>query len=695
MLVAWSGASALTLIALITTIYFANSLSSKESIMNRNKTGVVLLDRNGEEFYRLYNARTDRHVPLNKISKHAKEAVIASEDKDFYEHAGFSPRGIAGAIWQNIKPSGSDGGGSTITQQLVASSLLDKRRSYLRKYQELVLSIEIERRYSKDEILEMYLNSVYFGEGAFGIEDAARTYFDKSAEDLTLPEASMLVGLLPAPSLYSPISGDESKAEVRQTYVLGRMTTDGYIDQDQANRADEAKLSYQQPDEDQDFKAPHFALMVKEELEKKYGEEEIARSGFRVTTSLDLKWQELAEKAVADQVEALSFSNVSNGAAVIIDPKTGQIRAVVGSKDWDDEKDGKFNIATATRQPGSSFKPIVYATGIENRNFSAATLWDDQPLDLGGYSPKNYDLTYRGKVTTRRALSISLNIPAVLALREAGIDATVKQAKDLGITTLDEDADYGLPLALGSAPANLTEMTNVYATFGNGGEKNDQTALTSIKDKNDKTIYEDSPENEEAISPQTAYIVSSMLSDATARSEVFGGSLNLFDGRPAAVKTGTTENYRDAWTIGYTPSLAVGVWIGNNDNSEMSTVAGSSGSGPIWRTIMSEILAGSSVEQFPIPDGLTSRSICRNNGALAQRSGGNTLTEYFLPGTLPTTRCNDQPVQQRPETPVRQEEDTDEPEEEEEELPIEPTEPEEEEETPPTQPTNPAVPVTP
>lgn len=650
-LAAWSGASVLVLIGLFTTIYFANTLASRDSIMNRNKTGVVLLDQSGQEFYRFYNARSDSFIPFDQISKNAREAAIASEDKDFYNHRGFSPAGIANAVWQNIRPGGLNSGGSTITQQLVASALLTKERSYLRKYQELILSIEIERRYSKDEILEMYLNSVYFGEGAFGIEDAAQTYFGVSAEELTLPQASLLIGLLPAPSAYSPISGDVEKAKARQNYVLRRMQEDGFIGRAARDVAYNEPLSYAAKAAEENFRAPHFALMVKEELEKQYGEERIARSGYVVQTSLNLDWQAKAEAAVASQVDRLAGSNVSNGAAVVVDPKTGQIRALVGSRDWNNPSFGKLNITIATRQPGSSFKPFVYATGIENRNFSAATILHDKATDFGGgYSPKNYDLRYRGDVTVRRSLANSLNIPAVEALQKAGIEDTIKTAENFGLTTLEEDNDYGLSMALGTAPAKLTEMTNAYAAFANAGNRNELTTISSITNKNKQNIYTYKQKSKEALSPQTSFIISSILSDNVARSEVFGGSLTLGGGRSAAVKTGTTEDYRDAWAIGYTPSLAVGVWIGNNDNAPMSRVAGSSGAAPIWRTISQQLLAGTTIEQFAQPGGLTVRSICRNNGALATSGGGNNvMTEYFIPGTLPTARCNEpRPV---PETP--------------------------------------------
>lgn len=656
-LIGWTGISALVVIGLFTTIYFANTLASKERIMNRNKTGVTLLDQNNQKFYSFYNAHSNTYVTLDKISDSAKQAIISSEDKDFYNHAGFSPKGILNAFWQNIRPNGLDNGGSTLTQQLIGTALFSEERSYIKKYQELILSIEIERRYSKDEILEMYLNSVYFGEGAFGIEDASQIYFDKPAAQLNTAEASLLIGLLPAPSAYSPITGDANKAKIRQNYVLRRMVEDGKITASDKTAALEAPLIYSNKKRDEESRAPHFALMVKDELEKKYGEEKIARSGYSVKTSLNLDWQTRAETTVRNQVDRLARSNVENGSAVILDPKTGQIRALVGSKDWNNEKFGKFNIATATRQPGSSFKPFVYATGIENKDFSAASIFQDKATDFGSYSPKNYDLRYRGDVTLRRALANSLNIPAIDAILKAGVGESIDTAKKLGLTTLDKVDRNDPSLALGTGPAKLTEMTNAYATFANSGEHNELTTIDSINDKNNRTIYKFKQKTEEAISEQTAYIMSSILSDNTARSELFGSSLNLSGNRPAAVKTGTTENYRDAWTIGYTPSLAVGVWIGNNDETPMSRVAGSSGAAPIWRTLMQDILKGTPNEQFITPRGITARSICRNNGALAKTGGENTMTEYFIPGTLPTATCNEEQPKPQQEPVIRPEED--------------------------------------
>lgn len=647
-LVGWSTASILVVIALFTTIFFANSLGSKEQIMNRNKTGVTLLDRKGRVIYRFNNARSDTRVPLSEISDVTKKALIASEDKNFYEHGGFSIPGIANAAWQNVAPNGLNNGGSTLTQQLVKNALLSKDRNFLRKYQELVLSVEIERRYTKDEILEMYLNSVYFGEGSFGIEDAAQTYFGVHAKDLDTAQATMLVGVLPAPSAYSPVSGSLEKAKVRQKYVLGRMVEEKFISEDEKMTASQQELAFATPKTKEDGKAPHFALMVKEALEDKYGEERIARSGYNVTTGLDLDWQAIAESTVATQVNRLARSNVSNGAAVVEDPKTGEIRALVGSADWDNEVNGKFNVATAGRQPGSSFKPLVYGTGIENRDFSAATIFKDEETDFGGgFVPKNYDLRYHGNVTARKALANSYNIPAVKALQQAGIKETIKTAEAFGINTISEKNNPGLAMALGTEIVPLTQMTNAYATFANQGQFNDQVLFTTITDKNNKTIFKSEPKNKEVMSDQSAYIISSILSDNTARSSTFGSSLTLSGGRLAAVKTGTTEDYRDALTIGYTPSLVVGVWIGNNDNSSMSRVAGSGGAGPIWRGVMNQILSGTPKEEFAVPSSITSRTICRSSGGLAKFAGGDTMTEYFKPGTLPTNSCNDR----APETP--------------------------------------------
>ncbi len=648
--IAWPTALILLFIAAVTTLMFAGALGSKEALMSRNRTGVTLTDRDGKVFYQFANARSDTYVPLSAIAPIAQKALISSEDKNFYSEPGFSVTGILNAFYQNIISSGQGGGGSTITQQLVKNALLSQDRNIFRKYQELVLSLEVERRYTKDEILEMYMNSAYFGEGAFGIQDAAQAYFGKDAKDLDAAQAAMLIGILPAPSAYSPISGDPTKAKVRQDYVLGRMQEDGVLTAERADGAKAQQLSYREAQEDKSPQAPHFALMVRDWLEQKYGEQQVAHSGFTVKTTLKLDYQAKAEDAVKKQVNNLRFNKVTNGSTVIMDPRSGEILALVGSVDWNNEQFGKLNMATAARQPGSSFKPIVYSTGIENRDMTGATIFSDTPQNFGGYQPKNYDLGYRGDVTLRRALSNSLNIPAVEAINKIGVQTVMNKAKDLGITTFNRPAsEYGLPLALGAGQAKLTEMTSAYTTFANQGDHPDMQLVMSIQDKNKKEVYKEKPTAKRAFSEGTAFIMSSILSDNAARAEEFGSSLTVSNSRPVAVKTGTTDDYRDAWTIGYTPSLAIGVWIGNSDNSAMSAVAGSSGAAPIWRSLMQQILTGTAVEKFNQPSTVVSHAVCRNNGALAATPGNNTYTEYFLSGTLPTATCNEPPKQQQPQ----------------------------------------------
>lgn len=645
--IAWPTALILVFTAIVTTLMFAGALGSKEALMSRNRTGVTMTDRDGKVFYQFANARSDAYVPLSAIAPIAQKALISSEDKNFYNEPGFSVTGILSAFYQNIISSGQGGGGSTITQQLVKNALLSQDRNVLRKYQELVLSLEVERRYSKDEILEMYMNSAYFGEGAFGIQDAAQAYFGKDAKDLDAAQASMLIGVLPAPSAYSPISGDINKAKIRQDYVLGRMQEDGVLTAEQADGAKNQQLAYKEARADDTPQAPHFALMVRDWLEQKYGEQQVAHSGFTVKTTLKLDYQAKAEEAVKKQVNNLRFNKVTNGSTVIMDPRSGEVLALVGSADWNNEQFGKLNMATAARQPGSSFKPIVYSTGIEDRDMTGATIFSDTPQTFGTYQPKNYDLGYRGDVTLRRALANSLNIPAVEAMNKIGVQTVMNRAKDLGITTLTRPAsEYGLPLALGAGQVKLTEMTSAYATLANQGNHPDTQLVMSIQDKNKKEIYKEKPTSKRVFSEGTAFIMSSILSDNAARAEEFGSSLTVSNSRPVAVKTGTTDDYRDAWTMGYTPSLAIGVWIGNNDNSPMGAVAGSSGAAPIWRSLMQQILTGAAVEKFNQPSTVVSHAVCRNNGALATAPGNNTYTEYFLSSTLPTATCNEPPKQQ-------------------------------------------------
>ena len=631
------GTVTMLLIPVFTYAYFVRDLSSKENIINKKNAGVVLLDRNEKPFFTLFDAKAKNPVEISDLPKITTEAFIAVEDKDFYTHPGFSIRGFGRAIRENLYSESFAQGGSTISQQLIKNAILSPDKRLLRKYQEIVLAVELERRYSKNDILEMYLNTIYFGEGAFGIQDAAQRYFSKDAKNLTLAESAMLAGIIQAPSAYSPISGNKNAAIKRKNLVLELMAEQGYITNAQKTQAQKQKITLQPSRNGVNQEAIHFALMVQDMLIKEYGEQTIAQSGFQVKTTLDLDLQTKAQQAVETQVQRLASSNVTNGAAVVIDPVTGEVLALVGSHDWNDEKNGKVNMALQPRQPGSSFKPIVYAKGLEERVITTSMQIDDKPVKFGDYEPKNYDNKFRGKVLIRYALANSLNIPAIHVLEMVGINNALDFARSLGITTLSNDKNYGLSLVLGSAEVPLIEMTNAFATFADEGVWHQYSTVLEIRDKNGSVIFQHAPESRQVVSEAVAYLLSSILSDNKARSDTFGGSLTI--SRPAAVKTGTTNDYKDALTIGYTPQVTVGVWIGNNDNAPMSSIAGSLGAAPIWRQIMEAYLQGKPVENFRKPLGVEEEKVCFEDGMKVEYATASAYTEYFLRGTKPTKIC--------------------------------------------------------
>lgn len=641
----------LLVVPILTYAYFARDISNPERLMNRNNTGIILLDRNNEPFYTFGNVGSQDNMKLSDISDEFEHALVASEDESFYKHSGYSVRGVLAALYANVLSRDSTRyGGSTITQQLVKNTLLSNSKDYLRKYQEVSMAIAIERRYSKDEILQMYINSVYFGEGAFGIKQAAKAYYNKVPKDLTAAESAMLVGLLPAPSTLSPISGDATKAGEHQARVLRRMVEAGYITNKQKDEATKQELVYATPEAAQKH-AQHFAMMVLDELKTKYGEETITRSGYRVTTGLDLNWQKQAEQQVRERVDALKGQGGSNGSLVATDPRTGQIRALVGSADWNNETFGKVNMAVSPRQPGSSFKPIYYAEALEKRHITASTIIKDQPKSYGNYTPQNYDFRFRGDISVRNALGQSLNIPSIEVIQKLGVEEAAATARRMGISDINDPEKYGLTLALGTAEAKLLDMTNAYAALANYGNQYKPVKIVSIKDKYDKTIFAEKARTNRVQSAEASFLMSSILSDNTARAPTFGSSLNI-PKRQVAVKTGTTDDYRDAWTIGYTPSLTVGVWVGNNDNQPMAGVAGSVGAGVIWKNSMNTFLGDSPTETFEQPANITKLAVCRHNGLTAVRPAGGTYEEYFIKGGEPAGTC---------ETIKRQEEKKEEP----------------------------------
>lgn len=643
----------------ITYVYYYNDIADQDRLMNRNNTGIVLKDKSGAAFYEIGTADHRELVGLDQISDTTEKALIAAEDKDFYEHGGFSLIRIAGSLYGNILAGDATAyGGSTLTQQLAKTTLLSTNKNFLRKYQELTIATAIEQRYSKDEILAMYLNSAYFGNNSFGIEEAAQNYFNKKASDLTLAESSILIGVLPAPSAYSPIEGSMEYAKQRQNTVLKRMVTNGYITQAEKDAAVQQELAYQ-PAQGINNVAPHFTEMVLEELYDKYGEETVKRSGYQVTTSLDLATQNSAIAGVNSNISHIQANGGSNASVVAIDPVTGEIRALIGSADYSNEQFGKVNMAINKRQPGSSFKPIYYGKAIADGDITPVTILKDEKTDFNGYEPQNATKRFYGNVTVRKALNWSLNIPAVKVMQRVGISSAIDQAKALGITTLGNASDYGLSLALGAGEIPLTEMTNAYATFANAGEHHPLTSVVSIQDKFDKTIFRANEKATQAISSDAAYIMSDMLSDNATRSSFFGSSLSVYgsDGRlkKVAVKTGTTDDSRDAWTIGYTPEIAVGVWVGNNDNTIMSS-GGADMAGPIWRAVMENAI-GAGDPSFTQPAGVTKATVCTTAG---------TFTDVFLASNVPSSTCSSKTET----TPKKQ--------------------PEEEPDTIPTQPTTPA-----
>ncbi len=617
----------LILTPIVTYALLYRDISDSERLMNRSNTGIQLTDKNGEVFFSTGSNKALKRLKLDDISDYTEKALISSEDKSFYEHSGISIRGILGAFKNQL--TGSDGGGSTLTQQLVKNTLLSNENRLLRKYQEVFMAIAVENRYSKDEVLDMYLNSVYFGEGAFGIDEAAKTYFGKSARDLDLAESAMLVGLLPAPGSYSPISGNAKYAKDRQSYVLKRMVADGKITKADKDAALAQQLSYAEVKEVSYPNAPHFAEMVLAELNKKYGDEKIKRSGYKVQTTLDISWQKQAEDIVARNVARSAAGGGRNAAVVAIDPKTGEVRALVGSVDYNEPTFGKVNMATSARQPGSSFKPIYVTEALNQKLVTAATILRDEATDFGNYKPNNYDFKFRGDITLRNGLAQSLNIPALKVLQKLGVDEAVAKAREMGISTIDPNKNYGMSLGLGSAEARPIDMTNAYAAFANGGRQYERSIISSIKNKYGETIYKSNPKSKRVQSQEASFVISDILSDNTARAPSFGSRLNI-PGRKVAVKTGSTDDNRDAWTIGFTPSVTVGVWVGNNEN-EVMTSGGSAMAGPIWSQSIQAFLDGTPVEQFSQPGGVYKTWACK--------PGGGGYEEFFINGTQPDKSC--------------------------------------------------------
>lgn len=593
-------------------IYFSKDIPDPNKIADRSVAqSTKIYDRTGEYLlYEIHGEEKRTVIKLDQVSKHLINATIATEDKKFYNHYGIDFKGIARAIWKDIEAGEKVQGASTITQQLIKNSILTSERTFTRKIKEIILAIETEQKFSKDEILEMYLNQIPYGSNAYGIEAAAQTFFGKSAKDLDIQEAALLAALPKATTYYSPYGAHPEELEIRYKYIIRQMLEDGFISEEEAQEAGEAKILTKIKPFTESIKAPHFVMFVRQKLVDEFGEEKVEKGGLQVYTTLNYEMQLIAEDAVKNGVaENAEKYNARNAALVAVDPQTGQILSMVGSKDYfDREEDGNVNIAISEhRQPGSSFKPFVYATAFK-KGYTPETILFDTYTNFGKdgngkeFRPKNYDLKFSGPVTMRTALARSLNIPAVKTLYLAGIKDSVQTAHDLGITTLNNPDNYGLSLVLGTGGVKLLDLVSAYGVFANDGKRNFSTSILKIEDSDGKIIKEYENNSKQVLEVEVARNITGILADNVARTPTFGSRSELYlKDRPVAAKTGTTSSYKDGWTIGYTPSLAVGVWAGNTKGEEMKRAGGIRAAAPIWNDFMNRVLEANPVEEFVAP----------------------------------------------------------------------------------------------
>ena len=629
--------------------WYAKDLPRPDKITRTSGFSTIIYDRSGEVLYDVYGDQNRVSIELSEIPEAVRWATIAVEDKDFYKHQGFDLRGMGRAIF-NIVFHHRLQGGSTLTQQLVKNVLLTSERTLPRKIKEFILAVQIERKYSKDQILQMYLNETPYGGTAWGIETAAQTYFGKKAKDLAILQAAILASLPASPTYYSPF-GQNPKAYISRTEdVLRRMREDGYITKEQ-----EEELKNQLPQVEfspyrENIKAPHFVMHVKQELVDQFGEKMVEQGGLRVTTTLDWKIQEPAQKIVTEEVEKAKNLKVGNGAAVVLDPKTGEILAMVGSKDFfAKDYDGQVNVTLSLRQPGSAIKPFTYATAFKKGYTPATLLMDVKTVFPGGeglpdYIPENYDGKFRGSVQVRFTLGNSINVAAVKMLATVGIRDMLQTAYDVGLRNLEPTTEnmrrFGLSVTLGGGEVRLLDLTSAYGVFAAGGVRSEPVFILKVTDNKGKVLFEQKPsKGKQVLSKEVAFLISHILSDSNARAEVFGPRSWLsIPGKTVSVKTGTTDDKKDNWTVGYTPSFAVGTWVGNNDNSQMNErlASGVTGAAPIWYRIMREVLKDRPDERPSVPDNVTAVTIDAFGGGLP-KDGYPTRAEYFIKGTEPTS----------------------------------------------------------
>ncbi len=631
-------------------LWYAKDLPSPETVKRKEGYSTVVLDRNNKPVYDIYTDKNRIAIPFSDIPDFLKKATIAIEDKDFYKHQGFDQKGILRSVFNTLTFQGIQGG-STLTQQLVKNVLLSSERTFTRKIKEFMLAVQIERKYSKDEILQMYLNESPYGGTMWGIESASLGYFGKHAKELTQPEAVILAGLPQRPSYYSPFSATDKAYLPRAEEVLRRMREDGYINpkEEYDLKKNLAEVKFASPGAQ--FQAVHFVFYIKKQLVEKFGEKLVDEGGLRVTTTLDLPLQEKVESIVDEELGKLKSLDVSNGAAMVINPQNGEILTYVGSRQYssdDPEFQGKFDVVSmGFRQPGSTLKPITYAAAFTKGYTPASLLMDVETKFPGGenrpdYVPKNYDGKFRGPVQIRFALANSINIPAVKMTALVGIKNILETAYEMGMSTLQPTDDnvsrLGLSLTLGGGEVRLLDLVPAFGVFAAAGIKNDLVSILKVTDGNGKVLYEAKKTSGRRVLPEdVSFLISDILSDNNSRKDVFGPNSYLYvPGRTVAVKTGTTDDKKDNWAVGYTPSFAVGVWVGNNDNTPMNPklASGATGAAPIWNRIIQEALRASKDEPFKKPDDIVSVSVDSYSGGLPYKDKP-TRNEYFIKGTEP------------------------------------------------------------
>jgi 1A family penicillin-binding protein len=590
-----------------------------------------IFDRNGTLLSEIYVQQNRTLIRLSDVPKHLQQATLAIEDKNFYKHPGFDLSAIIRAFQQTVLNNNTQGG-STITQQLIKSSMLTPEQSIARKIKELVLAFWTERTYTKNQILEMYFNQVPYGGTAWGVEAASETYFNKPVNELSLAESAFLAGLTAAPSLYSPYGDTPNAWKNRQKEVLSRMVELHYITQKQKEEAEAKPLRFRT--QTIAFHAPHFVEYVKRHLINKYGLATVEKGGLHVTTSIDLKTQEMAEKVVQEEVAKSAYLNLSNGAALVTDPRNGDILAMVGSHDFFDPNGGNFNVVTSDQQPGSSIKVVTYATAL-SKGFTAATPIEDRPIsytlsDGQLYTPVNYDGRFYGRVSLRFALANSLNIPAVKTLDAVGIKEMITTAQKMGIRSFDAPERYGLSITLGGVDVTMLDMARVNGVLANQGKLVELNPLLKVTDVKGTILEEKKdPQAKQILDPAVTFILSDILADNQTRTTAFGFNsvLEIKDHR-VSVKTGTTDDKRDNWTNGYTDKHVVIVWVGNNDNAPMSPTlaSGITGAAPIWHRIM-EDLVKKTPEAKPVQPSTVIQKFCLGR------------QEYFIAGTENSLNC--------------------------------------------------------